>query len=168
MKLNDMTCAVRRLGVLFVALIGVALVAGAQGPGATAPVRWRMLVKMTSPTEGTITLKCLVAEGTHVYGMSLPDGGPKATRIDFAGCEGLKLIDDLKARPAASEVEDALFGMKLEQWTGNFELTRHFRLTGPADKAKVGVKVTYMSCDNKNCRPPKTENFTAKIPEFKK
>ncbi|MDE6277542.1 MAG: hypothetical protein K2M06_05475 [Muribaculaceae bacterium] len=159
----------RHGGRLVLLLIFLCMMAfGVNAQGQQAPVRWRTLVKMTSPTEGVITIKCFLAEGTHVYGMKLPEGGPKATTIDFAGCEGLKLTGALEAKPAATEMEDPMFGMKLEQWTGNFELTQRFKLTGSAEKAKMSVKIHYMSCDNKNCRPPKAEVFTAKIPEFKK
>ncbi len=143
------------------------LAASAQGQ-APAPVRWRTLVRMSSPTEGTIIVRCLLTEGTHVYGTKLPQGGPIATEIEFSGCEGIKLIGNAEASPAAQEIDDPLFGMKLAQWTGNFEVKQKFKLAGPADKAKVAVKVRYMSCDNHNCRPPKTENFTTKVPEYKK
>lgn len=137
----------------------------AQGP---APVRWRTFVKMTSPTEGTVTLRCLLAPGTHVYGTDLPAGGPKATVVDFSACKGVKLKGALTASPAATAIDDALFGMKLQQWQSNFELKQQFNLTGPADKASIGIKITYMSCDSKNCRPPKTESINAKVPPFKK
>lgn len=133
-----------------------------------APVRWRTFVKMTSPTEGTITLRCLLAPGNHVYGLELPAGGPKATVVDFSGCEGLKLQGKLTATPAPETVDDALFGMKLDQWKGNFELKQNFKLTGAAENAKVGIKIVYMSCDDKNCRPPKTETVNAKVPAYKK
>lgn len=133
-----------------------------------SPVRWRTFVKMTGPKEGTVTLRCLVAPGTHVYGMNLPEGGPKATSIDFSGSEGIKLQGGIETVPAAENVDDALFGMKLEQWNSNFEVRQKFRLTGPADKAKVNVRIVYMSCDNKNCRPPKTETITAKVPAYTK
>ncbi len=103
-----------------------------------------------------------------MYGTELPQGGPIATEIDFGGCEGLKLTGKAIATPEAQDINDPLFGMKLAQWTSNFEIKQKFKLTGPTDKAKVSVKVRFMSCDNQNCRPPKTETFTTKVPEYKK
>lgn len=154
-----------RLVALVLAVVGAVFAATAQ---TQAPVRWRTFVKMSSPTEGTVTLRALVAEGTHVYGLEVPEGGPKATSVDFSGSEGIEMKGKLTAIPAAEAVDDPLFGMKVPQWNKTFELRRQFRLKGPADKAKVSVKITYMSCDNTNCRPPKTETITARVPAFKK
>ncbi len=154
-----------KIAMLVLVLVAAFATAAAQSQ---SPVRWRTFVKMTGPTEGTVTLRCLVAPGTHVYGMNIPEGGPKATSIDFSGSEGITFQGKAEAVPAAESVDDALFGMKLEQWSSNFEVRRKFRLTGPADKAKLNVRIVYMSCDNQNCRPPKTETITAKIPAYTK
>lgn len=133
-----------------------------------APVRWRTFVRMSSPTEGTITLRALVAPGNHVYGTDIPAGGPVATKVDFSESAGIKLIGSLKSTPEPDAVVDPMFGMTVRSWSSNFELSQPFRLVASPDKATVKVKITYMSCDDSNCRPPKTETITARVPDFKK
>ncbi len=54
------------------------------------PIRWRMTVKMTSETEGVITLRALVDEGWHLYGTQLPEDGPKPTKISFTDSQKYK------------------------------------------------------------------------------
>ena len=56
---------------------------------AQSPVRWRTSVTMTSPTEGEITIKALISDGWHLYGLEMPQGGPKATRFDFSDSQGI-------------------------------------------------------------------------------
>ena len=40
-------------------------------------IRWRTTVKMTSDTEGVLTVRALVADGWHLYGTKLPKGSCK-------------------------------------------------------------------------------------------
>jgi thiol:disulfide interchange protein DsbD len=66
----------KKLTFLFVALIISAVTAMAQ-----SPIKWRTTYKMTSQTEGVLTVKAIVTEGWHLYGTELPEGGPKATSL---------------------------------------------------------------------------------------
>ena len=69
----------------------VAVMAVVIGAAASQPVKWRTSVRMTSPTEGTVTVRAIIPEGFHLYGMSMPEGGPKATSLDFTGSRGITL-----------------------------------------------------------------------------
>ena len=41
------------------------------------PVRWEVSSEMTSPTEGVIRYSATIEPGWHLYGTTLPDGGPQ-------------------------------------------------------------------------------------------
>lgn len=143
----------RLLLTLFVALIGIAATAQ------TDAVRWRLSVKMTSETEGVITLRALVGEGWHMYGTQLPDGGPRPTKISFDGSQGITPVGKLTPSVAPVTVNDPMFGLKLNWWAQNVNFTQKFKLNKP-EGAKVVANVTYMACDNKNCTPPKSQTLT--------
>ena len=146
-------------------LLILAVVAMAMSAVAQNPVRWRTVVKMTSPTEGEIVIKALVDNGWHLYGLDMPDGGPKATRFDFSASTGIKTVGDI--RPSSEPVAkmDPLFGQKLSWWDSNVNFTQRFKVT---DKSKGAIKVaiTFMSCNGETCTPPRTETVTANIPQY--
>lgn len=145
-------------------LILFAVVMAAAAAMAQEPVRWRMNVKMTSATEGVVTLRAIIDEGWHLYSTSLPEDGPKPTQISFEGSKGVKFTDKLKVDRAPMDVEDPMFEMKLSWWTDKVTFTRKFKLTD-AEGAKINASVSFMSCNDMNCMPPKNVNLTY---EFKK
>lgn len=125
------------------------------------PIRWRMSVKMTSETEGTVTVRALIDSGWHLYGTSLPENGPKPTRFEFA-TRGVSLQGKLTASRATVARHDDMFGMDLNWWDANVTFTQPFRLDNP-DGASITLTVSYMGCNDQNCLPPRTETLTYKF-----
>ena len=119
-------------------------------------IRWRTTVKMTSDTEGVLTVRALVADGWHLYGTKLPKGGPKPTVLDFSKSVGVKFLDGFKASEAPVTKQDPTFGMALTFWGKNVSFTRRFRLTGAKNKAAINGSITFMGCNDETCLPPKT------------
>lgn len=152
-----------RLKILLTALIVVVFSTMSVAAQTGAQVRWRAFVKMTSETEGVLTVKALVSDGWHLYGTKLPAGGPKATNIDFADSKGVKFIDDFVPDCKPVTEFDKAFGIKLNYWTGNVVWKRKFKLTGKKADAVINGKITFMACNGENCLPPKTQSFTFKI-----
>lgn len=123
------------------------------------PIRWRLAVKMTSDTEGVITLRALVNEGWHLYGTKLPEDGPKPTHFSFAESQGIKLTGKMMPSVATKSIDDPMFGMKLNWWDCNVSFTQHFKLV-KREGAKVVASVSFMACNDQNCMPPKTQTLT--------
>ena len=138
-------------------LAGIMSALAAQGDN---PVRWRTIVKAGADGNGTVTFRALISPGWHLYGLELPEGGPKATNFDLAGSKGVKFTGKVKPARTALSVEDPLFGMTLSWWDSNVEFTVPFRVTDPAE-ARIICKISYMACDGSSCRPPITENISA-------
>lgn len=147
--------------LLFLAIITLGFAAQAQ-----SPVIWRVSVRMTSPTQGEITIKALITEGWHLYGFNMPDGGPKPTRFDFSDCIGIKLDGDVRPSEQPIVQMDPLFGKNLSWWDRNVTFTQHFSLKN-SKEARVKVTINFMSCNGGTCTPPKTETITTIIPEYK-
>lgn len=124
-----------------------------------SPIKWRMTVKMTSKTEGTVTLRAIVSDGWHLYGTDLPKDGPIPTSFDFKDSKGVKFIDKFVASPKPEIKKDVNFGMELNQWESNVTFTRKFRLTGAIKDAVISGSVKFMGCNDSNCLPPKTVSF---------
>lgn len=147
----------RRLFLLTILLVTMAVAAAAQ----TKPIRWRLTVSMTSPTEGVATLRALVAEGWHLYGTTLPEGGPKATKITMTGSTDVRFTGQATASVKSKSVHDPVFNMDLTWWDTNVQFTLPFTVTG--DNPVVKINVSYMGCNNETCLPPSSETLTFKI-----
>lgn len=145
----------RRYLLMLVVMLACAVAASAQNP-----IRWRVTAKMTSETEGVLTVKALVGDGWHLYGTKLPAGGPKPTTLDFSASKGLKFVGAFTPSLQPIEKMDPVFELKLNYWESNVTFTRKFKLTGPKSDAVVSGKITYMGCNDENCLPPKTDTFT--------
>lgn len=131
------------------------------------PVNWRVSVKMTSEKEGILTMRATLEPGWHLYGTTLPEGGPKATQFDFAESKGIKFTGQLTPSIKPVEVEDQMFGMKLNWWDKTVTFTRTFTVTNPAE-AVVKGNIYYMACNNQTCMPPQTESFSKTAKYYKR
>ncbi len=100
------------------------------------PVKWRISVKMTSKTEGVVTIRAIVGQGWHLYGLDIPKGGPKPTSFNFSKSEGIELAGGIAPSVKPEARQDAAFGMELSQWSSNVNFTQHFRLKGNGQKRK--------------------------------
>lgn len=147
----------RKTILLLFCLINIAVIS-AQNV-ADNPIKWRMTVKMTSATEGTVTLRALLEPGWHLYGTELPKDGPVPTTFDFSESKGVKFIDNFKPSAQPGSHKDANFGMVLKWWDTNVTFTRNFRLTGKCEDAVIQGSVRFMGCNDANCLPPKTVPF---------
>lgn len=154
---------IRKTLTAAVLMLVACLSAFAQMPG-SEPVRWRLQYKIspTDTTSCTIIIKALVEDGWHLYGTTLPDGGPKPTSFDFSGCTGIKLTGKLTPSKKPVEADDPMFGMKLNWWGSNVDFSIPVKITDP-NTARLSVKINYMTCDGNSCRPPKTETLSAPL-----
>ena len=143
--------------LLFIVAL-TAFAASAQTPA----VRWRTQVRMQNATEGTVTFRALIAEGWRLYGLTLPEGGPRPTHFDLAESNGIEFTGPVRPERAPLSVDDPLFDMTLTWWDSNIAFTAPFRVTDPATAA-VKAKITYMACDGNSCLPPKTESIAAPV-----
>ena len=146
----------RRL-LLIITLCVTALTCVAQRPKMSfEPVKWKAEVIKDDGTYAIIGLTATIAQGWHLYDLKLPEGGPKPTTIEV---KGVKLDGEITPSVKPVKVHDDMFGMDLTQWNSNvtFIIPVVRLLRG---ECRVEVKVTYMSCDGTNCRPPKTDILT--------
>lgn len=131
------------------------------------PIKWRSSVKMTSNTEGVITMKAVITSGWHLYGTNIPSGGPKATKFDFSSSTGIKLIGGVVPSIKPKNVYDNTFGINLNWWDKTVTFTQKFKLTNKSSAKVVGT-ISYMGCNDQTCLPPSTQSINIVVPKFKK
>ena len=147
---------------VLLAILAIALPAASQ-----TQVKWRTAVRMTSDTEGVVTVKAIIPEGFHLYGTTVPEGGPVATTFDFGASKGVKFRGDMSPSSVPVTARDEAFGIDLQWWTGPVAFPQHFTITDPAT-AQIVLKIKYMMCNGTNCMPPRTENITIPNTRLKK
>lgn len=142
--------------VLFAVILGVC------HAGAQSPVHWSVSSKMTSRTEGVVTLTATIDKGWHVYGFNQSEDGPVSTTIKFEGTKGVTFIGSTNAKPKPVYVMEEMFGCKVSYWENKVTLTRKFKLTG-VKTGSATITINYMCCNETSCRPPSTETLTVKL-----
>ena len=150
----------QKIIVAFAVIIAVML--GASGLQAQSPVHWSASAKMTSRTEGVVTLTATIDKGWHVYGFNQPEDGPVSTTISFEGTKGVTFIGSTKASPKPVYVMEEMFGCKVSYWEKKVTLTRKFKITG-ANTGSATITINYMCCNETSCRPPSTETLKVKL-----
>ena len=106
----------------------------------------------------TARLVAQIQEGWHLYSMKESADGPVATRIWLPEAQPVQLAGPIKAAPP-EVVQDASFNMEVEEYEGQAEFTLPLRAMGAAQK--LTVNVSYQSCNNRLCLPPKTVKVEA-------
>ena len=140
-----------RAAIAFAALEALALAAPPD------PVAWKVEAVPAKPVKAgarlTAKLTVEIQEGWHLYSMKEVPDGPIATRIWIPQGQPLQLAGPIKAAPP-QVIHDDSFNMEVEQYEGEAEFTLPLRATAAADK--LTVNVSYQSCNNRICLPPKT------------
>ena len=80
------------------------------------PITWDVSTEMTSETEGVVKFAATIEKGWHLYGTTLPEGGPRETSIKFDRIEGAELIGSPEPSIAPVEKVDMVFHLKLNWW----------------------------------------------------
>lgn len=124
------------------------------------PIHWSANVTMNSEKAGVITLDAQIDEGWHLYGLSLPEGGPNPTTIDFTLPAGVTLDGEIVVSEKAIEKLDEIFQMPLSWWASDVTFTQKFVVAdGVSVPFNIGVSVGFQGCNDETCIAPKTETF---------
>lgn len=152
---------------LSIAILTLAVAFGIAAQGPEKPIRWRVSAKMTSATEGVVTLRPLCDDGWHIYGTEEVKGGPVPTSFSFEGSQGVEFQGGVKPSAAPVKKYQEMFGAELSYWEGAVSFTRKFRVTDAA-KARIAGSVRYMGCNDTRCMPPQTHTFSVAPKPLKK
>lgn len=136
----------------------LAMVMGTFTMNAQSTVKWTSSVKMTSKNEGVITLVANIENGWHLYGFNQNPDGPVSTTVTISAPKGVKFTDKLSYSPAPISMQDDMFGCDVTYWENKVTFTRHFKLS-KVKEPKVTFSINYMTCNDSNCQPPKTDEI---------
>lgn len=143
-----------RVILLFSLIISGGLAAVAQ----PTPVKWAFSAERTGDGEYKVTCTADISGGWYLYSQHLEDGGPIPTSIAFNPAGNFSLVGETKENGAhKKEGFDEMFSMNVVKYAGKAVFTQQIRVSDAS--LPVEGTVTFMTCDDDQCLPPKTIPF---------
>ena len=127
------------------------------------PVSWNFGYERKGEKEFELIFTATIEKGSHIYSMTVPEGGPIPTSFSIVSTSGFKLEGKTFEVTKAEEIFDEAFGFKIR----SFSEIAEFRQKISSDNKSfiVNGSVNFMSCNNTTCLPPKDVDFSVKIGE---
>ena len=133
------------------------------------PIRWALATTPATTTTApgatiTLALTATIDDGWHLYSTSLPPGGPVPTRINVPDGQEFKAAGDL-VEPTPKTAFDANFNMSLEFYEekATFGVPVKSSVTAPLGTVPARVAVSFQTCNDKICLPPKQVVVTTQV-----
>ncbi len=125
-------------------------------------VSWQFSVELISGQEYRLRAEAQVDPGWFIYSQHLEEGGPVPTAFTFETQQGVELIGETEETGDKKEGYDDIFGMKVIKYSKQVTFTQKVKLK--ARRGKVAGFVTFMTCDDERCLPPRDVPFELSIP----
>ncbi|MBZ5498030.1 MAG: protein-disulfide reductase DsbD N-terminal domain-containing protein [Acidobacteriia bacterium] len=159
--------------VLALVLICVLLIPGAATEGSgqipREPVKWS--IKATLPDKPlkpgdklTLQLTAKIEEGWHLYATDQAEGGPTPTRIVVPSDQSFEQAGTIESSEPKSAM-DPNFNLMTEYYEGQAAFTIPVKVaaTATAGKSEVRVNVSFQTCNEELCLPPKTVKLALEV-----
>lgn len=122
------------------------------------PLKWSHELKITSKTTGEIIHKAKIDDKWHLYGMDIPENGPRPTKFVYETLDNVALEGKSISKTKTIEVFDKNFNMKLTWYANEAVFVQKIKFSETSDINIEGY-VEYMVCDDERCLPPTKDEF---------
>lgn len=142
--------------LLFLSLVCSVAIASAQ---IASPVSWTFNSKKISDNLYEVQMMANIQAGWHLYAQAQPkDAIAIPTSFQFSNNPLLQLDGKVKESGKMEKFTDKELGVSANQYSKQVIFTQKVKLKGKA-KSNLSGNVTYQTCDDKKCLPPKTVTF---------
>ncbi len=125
------------------------------------PVSWNFTYEKKGDNLYDLVFTATIEEGSHIYAMDIPKGGPIPTSFTFDTISAYSLEGTPFEVTTPEEKLDEAFGFKIKSFSGKAEFRQ--KIIGKSPSFSVTGLVNFMSCNNATCSPPKDLEFEIKI-----
>lgn len=126
------------------------------------PVKWAFSVKKVSGGVFQIHMNATIEQGWHIYSQSTPEGGPIPTAFTFSKNPLVTVSGKVKEIGKVEKHFEPLFKVDVIQFSDKVEFVQLVKVKKGV-KTSVNGLVEYMSCNDKECLPPKEEKFSLSL-----
>jgi thiol:disulfide interchange protein len=148
---------IRKLTLLTLLIAG-SITAGAQ---IYDPVSWKFSTEKKGPDKYDLIFTATIELKSHIYSLDVPKDGPVPTSFRFDSIPAYTLDGKPFEVTKPDEIFDEAFGFKIKTFSNSAEFRQ--RIIAKSPSFKVGGVLTFMSCNNATCLPPKDVEFSIKI-----
>jgi thiol:disulfide interchange protein len=126
------------------------------------PVTWSFGYEKTGDNLYELIFTATIEEGSHIYSIDIPEGGPIPTTFTFDTSDTRWKLDGKFYEVTKPEEKfDEAFGFKIKSFSNTAEFRQ--KIISSAPSFAVSGIVNFMSCNNATCSPPKDVEFTIQI-----
>ena len=127
------------------------------------PVSWSYTAKKIADKTYEVHLTATIQSGWHLYSQTQPeDAIVDPTAIVFTGNPLLTLDGKVKELGKMEKFHDKQLDISANQYSSNVDFVQVVKLKSNA-KTSLAGKLTFQTCDDEKCLPPKTVNFAVAI-----
>ena len=144
---------------MVVMVLGLALALNAQPQ---SPVNWTATAAKSADGIYAITLTASVPAPWHIYSQSTPDGGPVPTSISFNKNPLITIAGKAKEKGDLKTTHDKNFGVDVKYYSGKVQFVQLVRVKAGV-KTNITGTVNFMVCNDQECLPPSSWDFSVKL-----
>lgn len=127
-----------------------------------APVSWSVKFTETDNNKAELLFSADISDGWEVYGLQLPEGGPRSTRVVIEECAGIKVNGPLYEITPYQENYDTLFELILKSYRKKATLALPVEIV--SHPINISGYIIYQASNRKTCTPPTRHRFNINIP----
>ncbi len=127
------------------------------------PVSWTYTSKKIDDKTYEVHITATIQSGWHLYSQTQPDDAiVDPTAIVFTNNPLVKLEGKIKEIGKLEKFKDEALNISANQYSQKVDFVQVVKLKAKT-KTNLAGKVTYQTCDDKKCLPPKTVNFNVQV-----
>ena len=138
-------------------LIGVFVLTFSASAQILNPVSWIYTSKQIAPNEYELIFKASIESPWHLYSQHIPKA-PPATTFKFKKDSAFTLVGKVAEKGKVIQEYDKNFQMELKYYDDSVTFIQKVKLN--AKGATVKGAITFMSCNDTQCLPPKDLDFS--------
>lgn len=143
--------------------MAVAFGAGIASAQTMNPVSWTFTSKKISEGVYDVLLNATLQQGWHLYSQTQPkDAIAQPTAFLFNKNPLVEMDGNVKEAGKLEKFSDKELGVSANQYSKQVSFVQRVKLKGKAKTAITG-NVTFQTCDDKKCLPPKTVPFSVAL-----
>lgn len=121
------------------------------------PVQWKFETIKVDDNHYRFTATAIVDKGWYIYSQFMGDDGPVPTTFSFTADQRVQLNEEVKEEGDLIKKYDELFEMEISKYSHKVVFVQDY--TSEDSTGALSGTVTFMTCDNLRCLPPKDVAF---------
>lgn len=126
------------------------------------PVQWNFSAKKIADRTYEIHLTPTVQSPWHIYSQTSPEGGALATKISFNKNPLASIEGEMKEVGKVVSKYEEVFGVSVKYFESKADFMQAVKLKANV-KTNISGSIEFMACNNEQCLPPKTVQFSVAL-----